>query len=281
MRKLVIAAVLMLVASDNGRGDELKSAPTNPVPPAKIEPLGETVTIQQGPYRCVGQLCHPIPEQVSMNALEDWTFKFNFPSPYDHFSPHQRGWSLKLTPGFVNYFEAATRSPPLIQGFYVKMSGRASSPPDMDCRVFFQEVGDDLSGQGQYAYYRWRTKPLIPHAADWRGGDFVRIVGLEPEFWSSVTGEQGDASAAATVGFQQALANPQSIGVRCHIEPEYVGRDYDGYSGLVIDPTNPFGSGPAAWFTLDGLAVCDPFAPNAKQENEACALPNVRLFSPQ
>jgi hypothetical protein len=280
MRKLVIAAVLMLVASDNGRGDELKSAPTNPVPPAKIEPLGETVTIQQGPYRCVGQLCLPIPAQVSMNALEDWTFKFS-DSPYDHFSPSQRGWSLKLSLGSQSYFEGATRSPPLIQGFYVKMSGRAS--PDMDCRIFFQEAGDDLSGQGQYAYYHWRsTKPL-----DYSVGNFVQFVGLEPEFWSNVTGEQGDASAAATAGFQQALANPQSIGVMCHIETGYVGPSYDPLQvdpGLVIDPApSHIFDAPAARFTMDGLAVCDPFAvaPSAKEENAACALPNVRLFSPQ
>jgi hypothetical protein len=142
----------------------------------------------------------------------------------------------------------------------------------MDCRVFFQEVGDDLSGQGQYAYYRWRsTKPLVGH--------FVQFVGLEPEFWSTVTGERGDASAAATAGFQQALANPQSIGVRCHIETEYVDRGYDPDPGFVINPGRSIFA-PDAWFRMLGLAVCDPFAvaPGAKQENAACALPNVEYF---
>jgi hypothetical protein len=35
-----------------------------------------------------------------------------------------------------------------------------------------------------------------------------QVVGLEPEFWSSVTGERGDASAAATAGFQRGTREP-------------------------------------------------------------------------
>jgi hypothetical protein len=36
-KAVLIAAVLMLVAGDNGRGEELLPAPTNTAPPAKIE----------------------------------------------------------------------------------------------------------------------------------------------------------------------------------------------------------------------------------------------------
>jgi hypothetical protein len=130
---------------------------------------------------------------------------------------------------------------------------------------------DDLFGQRLYAYDRWRsTKPLIPSA----NGRFVQFVGVEPEFWSTVTGEpenwstfvtgeRGDASAAATAAFQQALANPQSIGIICGA---YVPRD--PYAGDTIP--GPYAGNRMLQFTMDSFAVCDPFA---KQANEACAPP--------
>jgi hypothetical protein len=125
----------------------------------------------------------------------------------------------------------------------VKMTG---SSPGMDCRMYLQKVSDDLSGQGQYDRW-WSTKPL-PRPS--RLGNFVQFVGLEPEFWSTVTGERGDASGAATAGFQQALANPQRIGVMCDME--YV--SHDPFAGDVIG----FANAQDATFTMDSFAVCKP-----------------------
>jgi len=57
-----------------------------------------------------------------------------------------------------------------------------AGPPLPFCRIYFQEVGDDLSGQGQYAYYRWwSAKPLILLGGTLLGANFVQFVGLEPE----------------------------------------------------------------------------------------------------
>jgi hypothetical protein len=259
---------------------------TNPSParPSKIEPQNPTVTIQQ-PLRCVllVQLCIPIPAQSSMNAVDVWTFKFSAPSPYDDLRPSHGGWSLKFSlPQPTRrsqsvYFASTTASPLLIRGWYVNVSGRASPlPPGMDCRMYFSgSRSDDLSGQ----YQLWlSTKPLIP-GANWLG-DFVQVVGLEPEFWSTVTGEpenwstfvtgeRGDASAAATAGFQQALANPQSIGIICGA---YVRGD--PYAGDSIP--DPYAGDRILQFTMDSFAVCDPFAPSAKQQNEACAPPSAQ-----
>jgi hypothetical protein len=185
-----------------------------------------------------------------------------FPTP-------QGGWSFDYPsptsthrPQF-SYFESTTASPLLSQGWYVKMSGRASpSPLGMDCRVYFSgSRSDDVSGQ----YYRWlSTKPLI-HGANWPG-NFVQFVGFEPEFWSTVTGERGDASAAATAGFQQALANPQSIGIICGADDPFAGDSIPA----------PYGGDHILQFTMDSFAVCDPFAPSAKQQNEACATPSAQ-----
>ena len=63
--------------------------------------------------------------------------------------------------------------------------------------------------------------------------------------------------------FQQALAKPQSIGIICGA---YVRGD--PFAGDVIGRVD------AATFTMDSFALCDPFAPSAKQENEACEPPN-------
>jgi hypothetical protein len=246
MTKLFIAiAALMLVVSDNAIAGE--------------QGLPEPSQRPSQP-----------PAQVSMN-YHDWKSKFSanmVPSPV--IAPSLHGWYfLFLFPRSQSfYYEISTASPLLIQGWYVKMGGRVSlSPRGMDCRIYFQEVVDDLSDQG-YAYYRWRTtKPLITTA-----GNFVEFVSLEPEFWSTMTGERGDASPAATTGFQQALANPQSIGVRCDIETEYVGRDYDPFDldpSFVINPDSSARILDTVTFTMDNFAVCDPFA---KQENAACAL---------
>jgi hypothetical protein len=171
------------------------------------------------------------------------------------------------------YFASTTASPFLIRGWYVKVSGRASPlPPGMDCRMYFSgSPPDDLSSE----YQLWlSTKPLIPSA----NGRFVQFVGLEAEFWSTVTGEpenwsnfvtgeRGNASDSATAGFQQALANPQSIGIICGA---YVRGD--PFAGDSIP--DPYAGDRILQFTMDSFAVCDPFAPSAKQENEACAPPN-------
>jgi hypothetical protein len=208
--------------------------------------------------------------KVSMKGT-DWGFNFSATptdlSP-DLSFPAYGGWSLSFPRKSIDrliqrqsvHFEGTTASPILTQGQYVKMSG---SSPGMDCRMYFQKVSDDLSGQGQYDRW-WSTKPL-PRPN--RLGNFVQFVGLEPEFWSTVTGERGDASGAATAGFQQALANPQRIGVMCDME--YV--SHDPFAGDVIG----FANAQDATFTMDSFAVCDPLAPSAKQENAACDPPRA------
>jgi hypothetical protein len=183
---------------------------------------------------------------------QDWGWKFSFFVP-----------ARTVSRAKTFYYLATTASPVLTQGHYIKMMGRidGSDPGHQPgqqgslsiCWMFFQKVGGDLSGRGQYAYYHWwSTKPLIPNA-----GKFVQFVGLEPEFWLTDTGERGDASAAATTGFQQALANPQSIGIMCSGEAL---DDYDhmyGFDDQIIVGGRDYGG--IATFTMMSFAVCDPF----------------------
>jgi hypothetical protein len=122
---------------------------------------------------------------------------------------------------FFSYL-VTTASPGLTQGHYVKMVGGISARGDVGvsymaggpvvCSMYLQEAGDDPSpAENRYLYYRWWSKdPLFL-----QGGRFVQVVRLEPQFWRTVTLQQGDASAAATAGFQQALAYPRSVGMWC------------------------------------------------------------------
>jgi hypothetical protein len=191
------------------------------------------------------------PAQVSMKAA-DWDFHYaiaDVPAHPSQLSP-VHGWWFNM-PGAGHHFLITTASPVLVQGWYVKMSSSISatnlfgSGVKHVCQIFFEEVGNYLPEPGYHRW--WSTK---------KGTDL--IVGLEPEFWSTVTGERGDAGVAATAGFQQALANPQQIGVVCDIE-----YGDDPFAGDVIGPKIP-----TAAFTMDSFAVCEPFA---KQVNEACA----------
>jgi hypothetical protein len=163
-------------------------------------------------------------------------------------------WSLNLRGRWQ--FVISTASPVLTQGWYITMSGaigasnsrgpdleasieiqRPRGTPPVRCWMYFQKAGDDLSGRGQY--YLWRSAKSLPFP----DGRFVQSVSLEPENWETVGGERGDAGAAATAGFQQALANPQSIGIMC-------GRVYDDDKVYLCDVP----------FEMQSFALC-PFGP--------------------
>ncbi len=88
------------------------------------------------------------------------------------------------------------------------------------CRIWFNRAGDDLSGQGQFAYYRWWAND--PGDVVLKNGSFNVSAELSPTWatntvsgWTSVMGEQANASAAATAGFGAAIANAQSMGFTC------------------------------------------------------------------
>jgi hypothetical protein len=81
-----------------------------------------------------------------------------------------------------------------------------AAPGGGTIRLFFQQAGDDLSGAGQYEFYRW-----------WSTADNVLKVGpgtisvaLNPSLWTSVFGKNGTAAGA---GWTNALANVANIGI--------------------------------------------------------------------
>jgi hypothetical protein len=84
------------------------------------------------------------------------------------------------------------------------------------CRIWFQQAGDDMSSTGAFAYYRWWAND--PADVVLQNGAFIVDVVLDPNAsggWTSIMGEQANASTAATQGFQAAIANAANMGFTC------------------------------------------------------------------
>ena len=77
-------------------------------------------------------------------------------------------------------------------------------------RFLLQEKGDDLSGRKGKQYFRWWSNSVAYQLAS--GTANLRASLTDLTQWTSVFGEKANASAAATAGFQQAIANLGSVG---------------------------------------------------------------------
>lgn len=94
-------------------------------------------------------------------------------------------------------------------------------------RLYFQRQGDNMSGAGDYQYYRWWLKAGV----ELRDGAFQTTGSLsDPGSWSSVFGASGDASPEATAGFQAAAQNIGLVGLT------FGGGSFYGH-GVFVDPS--------------------------------------------
>jgi hypothetical protein len=73
-------------------------------------------------------------------------------------------------------------------------------------RLFLQRRGDDMSGRGQYEFYRWWSNA----GTVLKQGSFTVDVPLQPALWTSVFGKTGDRNPAA---FAAAMAHLGQVGV--------------------------------------------------------------------
>lgn len=136
-------------------------------------------------------------------------FEFAFPVKPNsiHYLVAPQGGGLALNPGQVITADyEITGSNPVFE-YTPEPTNTCGGPANV--RLFIQEQGDNLGGQGPYAYYRWwATNPLTLLI-----GTFSLSEALQPGSWSSIYGEKGDASAAAIAGFQQAISHIGNIGM--------------------------------------------------------------------
>jgi hypothetical protein len=88
--------------------------------------------------------------------------------------------------------------------------------PDNDCiypahvHLLLQEKGDDLSGKNGKQYFRWFSNSVAYRLAP--GAVRLKASLTDLSQWTSVFGEKANASAGATVGFRQAMANLGNVG---------------------------------------------------------------------
>jgi hypothetical protein len=88
--------------------------------------------------------------------------------------------------------------------------------PDNNCvypahvRFLLQEMGDDLSGTNGKQYFRWWSNSVAYQLAPGRANLSASLTDISQ--WTSVFGEKANASAAATAGFKQAMANLGNVG---------------------------------------------------------------------
>lgn len=77
-------------------------------------------------------------------------------------------------------------------------------------RLLLQEMGDDLSGRNGKQYFRWWSTSVAYQIASGRADLSASLSDLSQ--WVSVFGEKANASAGATAGFKQAMANLGNVG---------------------------------------------------------------------
>jgi hypothetical protein len=176
---------------------------------------------------------NPPPPEISM-AASSWDFRFS-PGMPEHPSGLPVGWFFDF-PVYsevstvncnatncpsVHYLTTASSMPlagkTLAVTVLISVSGspifQSALEPGNTCggpatvRLFFQRADDP--GTLEAEFHRW-----------WSVGSYVLSPGsgtlsvpMMPELWSSVLGRRGDSSAAATEGFNAALANLGHVGM--------------------------------------------------------------------
>jgi hypothetical protein len=77
-------------------------------------------------------------------------------------------------------------------------------------RFLLQEKGDDLSGTNGKQYFRWWSNSVAYQLTSGPANLSASLTDLSQ--WTGVFGEKANASAAATVGFKEAVKNLGNVG---------------------------------------------------------------------
>lgn len=158
---------------------------------------------------------------LSMDVSQ-WTFQFS-PGPNPVLSPSGSGWQFTLPhEDGVHYLTTNQRPSPsantISASIEIDTTGAPffeyRTDPDNTCdtpatvRLFLQRSGDDLSGDGKFAYYRWWSNPVaytLAAGATTLTGDLS-----DPTQWTSVFGAR--ASDGLEKEFHAALVHIGSLG---------------------------------------------------------------------
>ena len=160
------------------------------------------------------------PISVSMNAGA-WSFSYS-PTMPAHPSPHPDGWSFDfpaqdgvhyLVQPVTGYVSGTVRA-----AFRIETTGTPffdwRTNPNNTCdtaasvRLYLQRRGDDFTAAKEF--FRWWSNPVSYTLAQ---GAAKLVAPLNAAQWSSVLGKRGTDSAAATQGFEAAIADLGNVGM--------------------------------------------------------------------
>lgn len=190
MRAMTIAATLLTLAS--------AAAPTGAVQPAGAPGADawEIGPIIRSRNHSVGMPLQPTPSR------QGWFFDFPYPSVgagHVHYVTFNHGPLTGRTRIVMRYRVDAEPG--------VRFMSRESPGLPATISLVFQRRGDNWSGRGRYAAYRWyapsqTVMPITP-------GEHVMTVSLGDN-WTSV---QGGSAAVDPVGFRDAIDEADRVGM--------------------------------------------------------------------
>ena len=189
---LPILGLLLLAAASNDNG----SSPA-PTPRSTVVPMdAKAWSILYSP----GMPPHPTPQPGG-----GWYFDF----PTDPNSVHYVLAAVNMAASsYVDASIVVTTSGTPVFVYNLEPHNTCVYPAHV--RFLLQEKGDDLSGRNGKQYFRWWSNSVAYPLAS--GAANLRASLTDLSQWTSVFGEKANASAAATAGFQQAIANLGSVG---------------------------------------------------------------------
>jgi len=195
MIHIFLAAVALTIAACS---DPL---PAPPSAPALLS--AQTWNIQYSP----GMPAHPIPA--------DGGWYFDFPAARcggaDVCSVHYVTTPVKMSvrpnTQVEAIFQITTTGTPV---FNYQLNPNNTCDYPAHARLYLQRMGDDLSGQGEYEFYRWFSNEVAYQLA---AGSSRLTAALTPGQWTSVFGKKGDYDVAATALFAQALQLLGNVGL--------------------------------------------------------------------
>jgi hypothetical protein len=189
------AAALAMVPG----GDLLLSAP---FAPSQASLSTQTWNIQYSP----GMPAHP--------TAVPGAWYFDFPAPNcgaaEVCSVHYVSTPVRMsvtTSGHVTAVFQITTTGTTVFNYKLNPNNTCDYPAHV--RFYLQRRGDNLSGRGEYEFYRWFSNDV---AYELGAGSTNLTAPLTPDQWTSVFGKKGDYNPAAKFGFVQALQNLGTIG---------------------------------------------------------------------
>jgi hypothetical protein len=168
-------------------------------------------------------------------AVEDGWY-FDFPAPNcggaEVCSVHYVSTPVRLsvtTDGHVAVaFQITTTDMPVFN-YRLKPDNTCDYPAHV--RLYLQRAGDNLSGRGEYEFYRWFSNDVAYELA---AGSANLTAALTPDQWTSVFGKRGNYDSATEIVFMQALQNLAHVGL------VFGGGCYYGHGVNVIGGTARF-----------------------------------------